>query len=697
MPNDQNSPTESLIAEPLCVRLGIDWTSAPAVTAGINIPAPNRQVGLTPEAKRIAEALIAICNAPPGTTVMWAGRRYTIILAHHANPTKGTQLIGRPGAERAAQIVLAPVDQPEQHNYTKFAVVPNGKPAPGDPPFFLECEGNPTTLMRGNNVLPITARDPKTQEVGRYPSSARKVMTTLNRLLFHFLEEIAAQITGSDADLFEPATRHAINRGDFQIVHIQWCCYFPTDVPRFLQILVALFAPPARTETGFSSLAKQMGLRFDYKTDERSTRVTAVLFEKRYGRNPAWSADFYNKRARISQTKQGKTLGEYEETLIDNNVRFDMTAHGPAIMQIIASAQRALKRHRKEIPTFLEHERTIEFLSGNPQQTARWLEFAIFVLSHRPMHGDMRRGSFAHYLVPKFLDEVLRLRSLVRCTLEGLRAFEKLDDDPVAKAWRELDTYDPHGWAGQLAEATGCKKSKIYEQRATWLVAYNIDIAIPRAFYRDLRTYTPITFALPGARDALLNARDQGDGGETLRLLSGADTSFFEQMNEFVGRAILSPPKLLVAKVAGEITAVPIQPKQAIVSQVASTKAFSRTNSLDLPQKRSSRKPSPRLEQRAAIPDLPAGIDRRSTFDALFTARGAVWKRMQDPSDDEEARALSFQLENVQDLIVSRRAMVKQQKQTRRKNIAAARLKRMGGPLQILGTPIYPSNWPPKE
>jgi hypothetical protein len=39
MPTDQNNPTERLIAEPLCVRLGIDRISAQAVTSGNNVAA----------------------------------------------------------------------------------------------------------------------------------------------------------------------------------------------------------------------------------------------------------------------------------------------------------------------------------------------------------------------------------------------------------------------------------------------------------------------------------------------------------------------------------------------------------------------------------------------------------------------------------------------------------------------------------
>jgi hypothetical protein len=311
MPADQTPRTERLIAEPLSVWVGIDRTSAQAAASTAVVATPNAQdAPLPPEAKRIVDALQAICALPDKTVVSWCGRPHQILKPHYANAEKGTQLIGRAGAERAAQIFVAPVDEPNQHIFSKFSVVPNGKYAPGKPRFFLECEGSPTTLLTGNNVLPVTSRDQKTKKLERFPSSARNVMTTLNRLLFHFLEEIAAQAMGSDAGLFEPSTRQHIDGGDFHISHIQWCCYLPADVSRMLQVLVALFAPPAKTKVGYTSLARQMGLRFDYETDERSTRVTAVMFEKRYGKNHAYSVDFYNKKTRTGQMKQGLTLSE---------------------------------------------------------------------------------------------------------------------------------------------------------------------------------------------------------------------------------------------------------------------------------------------------------------------------------------------------------------------------------------------------
>ena len=478
MPTDQSNPTERLIAEPLCVRLGIDRTPVQAVASGNNVAALGpRATSLTPEANRIVDALRAICASPEDTIVMWCGRPHKIVRPHHANPAKGTQLIGRPGAERAAQIVLAPDDEKKQnqHIFTKFAVVPNGKPAPGKPPFFLECEGNP--LMTGNNVLPVTSRNPKTKAVERYPSSAHKVMTTLNRLLFRFLEDIAAQITGSDAGLFEPETRRAIESGDFAIVHIQWCCYLQADVSRFLQVLSALFYPRGATEVGFSSLAGQMGLRFDDEIDERTTRVTAVKFEKRHGKNSAFSVTFYNKRTRVGQMRQGKTLDPDEEELIDNNVRFDMTAHAIGIMRIIEAARSFLREHRELFTQLPETQRSNDFLSKNPQPTARWLEFAVFILSHRLVQGTMRRGSFADYLAPLFLDDVLNLRSIVCCSAEGLRALETLKH-PVAKAWREDKSYETRGWAMRLANAADYRSDTVvYQCQDEWLTTYGVNIA----------------------------------------------------------------------------------------------------------------------------------------------------------------------------------------------------------------------------
>jgi hypothetical protein len=164
------------------------------------------------------------------------------------------------------------------------------------------------------------------------------------------------------------------------------------------------------------------------------------------------------------------------------------------------------------------------------------------------------------------IDGVLRLKSIVCCTVEGLQAFEKLDD-PIAQAWREAQKIDPVELRTEIWELAGCGRTTFDKYRKEWLAAYNVDIEIPRAFYRDLRTYSPASLILPDGRDALLAARDQQDGDETLRLLDDADGDFFFQVNEVVGKAISGPLTLLPTKVAGETPAVAGPTAGAIASK----------------------------------------------------------------------------------------------------------------------------------
>src|SRR5271167_4522101 len=129
----------------------------------------------------------------------------------------------------------------------------------------------------------------------------------------------------------------------------------------------------------------------------------------------------------------------------------------------------------------------------------------------------MRRGSFAGYLVPMFLDDVLNLRSIVCCSVEGLRALETLEH-PVAKAWREDKSYETRGWAIRLANAAGYRSDTVvYQCQDEWLKTYKVNIEIPRAYYRDFHLYPAISLLLPEDRDSLQSARDQGDRERTLR------------------------------------------------------------------------------------------------------------------------------------------------------------------------------------
>ena len=673
MSKKQETPTEQLIAEPLCVRLDLYRSFALQRSSDQQL-APSRPhtPPLTPEAQRVVNLLKAAVVLTPDTIITWGGREHRLVPSHPVHPDKGTRVKTRSGAAYAVQIVIAPVDQPSQHIYMQFAVVAKGCAEPGDAPFFLECEGNPTTLMAGNNVLPVTARRPATKALERYHSSAHAVMTTFNHVLFRFLESLAAQVPRPPSTLFTDATRRAIEQGDITIAHIQWCCYLQAEPSVFLQTLVAMFAPPTATDVGFSSLAQQLGLRFKYETNERTSRVQAVLFEKRYGKNAAWAVAAYAKRAQIGSMRQGKTLDDVENELVDNYVRFDMTAHGPAIMKIIADGQNALRELRELDPEFLDKSFAAKFLSAESQQTARWLEFAVFILSHLVVKGAIRRRSFAGYVVPLFLNDVLGLAHLACCTLEQLTTFEELAD-PVAKAWRGSEAQDAKGWVERLCEAAGCGKTAVYARRASWLRDYDVDIAIPHAFYRDLRIYAPLSLLPPQQRDELLTQRQRRHGEDLLRLLDGADRNFFAQMNTVVGNAVRQPPVLLSAKIIREIKSVRSEDQTAL-STTRATDA--KTPAPPKPAVGWSISLQERIKRIQRAQFYPPGVGGRTSRRKLEEVADDLQRQLEEEVHPAKRKRLTTHLHTVCRLLHQTRERAKRRKFTRRFTKANARQKR---------------------
>jgi hypothetical protein len=537
---------ETLIVETLVPRLGID----PAT--------PNEPSPVKSQAADLKKAIYAICDAPDGTIVLYRGQALRILKQHPANPDQGTQLLAHPGALVAAQIVLAPEDEPSQYLVVQYAVVHNlrardqtaSEDAGPVPRYFFEVSGNPTTILAYNNLLPVTVPDPQSGATPPFPSSSRRVMRQLHRELFDFLDGVARGVTGSARSVYWPRTRRLIAEENFDVVRAQYCCYLPVeDVPLFLQFMTLIFSQRIAMGDGVITIAEHLGLRFRAYTDEETHRVVGVLFEKRHGKNSVFSVSFYDKRKRVALMRQGKTLTATEADVVANNVRVDMTLHGPGIIQMIGEAQSALQRHRKKLPEFLEDLPAQPFLDAVPDQTSWLLLRAIHVLSHRFEGEVMRRKSFSSWILPKMLREVLRLTSIVQVTPEKLRAFCALTD-PLAVAWRNVTEYDPAGWCAQLVAASGCGKNVVYDRRRQWLAKYQVDIAVPYVFFRDLEVLGPNSFAAPETREALLNALGEGDGDETLRLLREAADSFFARMSELVGTAVTSLPTPLPLKIA---------------------------------------------------------------------------------------------------------------------------------------------------
>ena len=559
------TPMETLITETQGLRLGID-------PAAPDDPAPMKS-----QAADLKRAILAICDAPDGTIVLFRGRAHKIIKQHPANPDQGTQLLAHPGSLVAAQIVLAPVDEPSQYISVRYSVVHNlrhrdqtaSQDAEPASLYYYEASGNPTTVNACSNVSPVTVPHPQSGATPPFPSSSPRVIRQLHHVLFEFLDEVGREVTGSARSVYWPRTRRLIEEENFDVVRAQYCSYLPVeDVPLFLQFMTLIFSQRIAMGDGVITIAEHLGLRFRAYTDEETHRVVGVLFEKRHGKNSVFSVSFYDKRKRVALMRQGKTLTATETDLVANNVRVDMTLHGPGIIQMIGEAQSALKHHREKLPEFLEDLPAQPFLDAVPDQTAWLLTRAIHVLSHR-FEGDvMRRKSFSSWILPKMLREVLRLTSIVQVTPEKLRTFCALTD-PVAVAWRNVTEYDPAGWSAQLVQASGCGKNVVYGRRRQWLDEYQVDIAVPYVFFRDLEVLGPNSFAAPETREALLNALGEGDGDETLRLLREAADSFFARMSELVGVAVTSPPTplpLKVARVAPSNASAEAKPASAVAA-----------------------------------------------------------------------------------------------------------------------------------
>jgi len=127
----------------------------------------------------------------------------------------------------------------------------------GPYPACLQATFNPTTVLAGNNVHPVTLADPETGEFRAFPSSDLKVMARINRLGFDLLEELHQQVTQSKALLFDPSTRSSIRDGDIHLVRAQWCAYLPTpDVPSFLQTVGLMYDHAIAEGKGIIRIAK---------------------------------------------------------------------------------------------------------------------------------------------------------------------------------------------------------------------------------------------------------------------------------------------------------------------------------------------------------------------------------------------------------------------------------------------------------
>jgi len=470
-----------------------------------------------------------------------------------------------------------------------------------------------------------------------------------------------------------------------------------------MAILIAANLSSRLSRYRMINLAEHLGMKVKHFTDKKH-RITGIQFQWRHSTKPVTSLVFYDKRKRVAQMRQGKTLSQEEIGLVHENVRFDITLHKRGIEQFIGGARKELEKKRASAPTFLNDLPAKSFIGGKPRPTMWWFEKAVAVYSTSLIKGRPQRRSFADWLVSAALDDMLRLKSIVKCTPAALHAFAGLEE-PVIKAWLDADKFEAGSWAKQIIEISGLEKTAVYEHRKRLLKAHGIDIAIPYPFYRDMEHHGPKSLTTPENREAMNEALGKTSGKqEVWRLLQEDITNFFTQLVEVVGATISSPPTHLPMKVVGKIAA---SPQSAAPTETTNGPTTSAAKAL--PGSRASNSaakggaaralqrakraastavdPQEKIIQSIGMPErwngrksaLPEGIDKQSSKTKLVAAWRAARKLSRLELPPKVSNYLSYRIDQLERLIERRKDITKRQGTTRRENKAAARLKRMGG------------------
>jgi hypothetical protein len=480
--------------------------------------------------QHVTAILSAFPRLAAGTIFVIFGRAHQLLLPHPANPDQGTQWIPKLSGGGTLQLVLSRVDQPAQRVCLRYEVYPEQRRINvADPESWLVADYNPTTILAGNNVLPVTIADPETGEIDEIPSSSPHFLITVNRLGFVLLGQLARQAGLTSGALFSPQTLRAIKEGNVHVTRSQWAGYLPTDVPAFLQMLVVLYQQTIAHGQGIIQLATHLGLAFARYPPQTNRPLTGVMLQKRQGSKLQYSLSFYDKKARVAQMRQGRTLTRIEHSAIRRHVRFDVTVHSAGVLTLVGEAIRRLRRMLPEKPQYFR-KFARRFLTETPQPTAA-----------TPDHA---RQSFGCRLIPQMLRDVLRLDSIASFTAADLQALLQ-KKDRVVVAWRSTECLEDD-WAGALAAAAKCSKAWVYARRQQLLTTHKIDIAFPFAFYRDLVFFGPNSVTPPHVRAALNAALMRGDAATNLRLRQQAVKHFDHRRLSVVG-ASLSRPLLAIS------------------------------------------------------------------------------------------------------------------------------------------------------
>ena len=171
-----------------------------------------------------------------------------------------------------------------------------------------------------------------------------------------------------------------------------------------------------------------------------------------------------------------------------------------------------------------------------------------FCRSASAQNGKYFRRSFADWLVPYVLQDLLRLDVITEFTVEGYEEFLQLQDK-IAVAWRTAAPADVDRWAEALAKKANVTLQTVYNRQKAWRKKYGINIALPNAFYRDALYFGANSVSKPKDRAATLAAQSGRDGAELLRLRDKTALDFDRLRREVVGGTIRAPLHLMPVEV----------------------------------------------------------------------------------------------------------------------------------------------------
>ncbi len=421
----------------------------------------------------------------------------------------------------AGRVALRSDDEEAQTADVKFKLAMR----PDNDQGLLTLTFSPSRILTGDDAQPTLTSGKNGNEIVN-PSSSRVVTDKMFELGFDLLESLAR--TNADTALFDPK----VDAESIDIHRTHWDAFLPSPDPcRFLQVLPFMYGQTVSDDGGVLMLATLLGLTLKFETDPQARAVTSVTLEKRQGRKKLFSIKFSVRDA--DDGKRG--VNNAPSGFGAGDVRVSITAHADGIATIIRAARKRLLKLVQSDRTFFGSQK-IRFDDEETDRTGSQVADALWVLGHRQSGDCDARRSFADWLVPYVLNDVLRLNVLGSFTGDGLNRLVGLDDK-VAIAWRETRTTS-RGWAKELGQVAEVSDETIYERRRRWLAAYGIDILIPYQFYVDLLSLGSLSATEWKRRVAMIAAASRDDAKEVLAQLNGALDDFDRQRRGVVGKTI---------------------------------------------------------------------------------------------------------------------------------------------------------------